>query len=80
MTRIQSFEDLARALKRFEELLGAPEGSAEARELGHISMGLRAFEDEVAAKIAAQKLSVRSLLTSMPSTCPEPANLPKRKA
>lgn len=51
---ICNFEDLAKAMKRFEELFGAPEGSAEACELRDISNHLRAFEDKIAARIAEQ--------------------------
>lgn len=68
---IRNFEDLARAPRRFEELFGAPEGSAEACELRDISIGLRAFEDKVAARIAARTLTAGSLINVMPRTGPD---------
>lgn len=34
---VKTYEDLARALKRFEELFGAPKGPAGANELGEIT-------------------------------------------
>lgn len=76
MAQIRTYEDLARALKRFEELFGAREGSPEASELRDISDRLRSFEDQVAARIAAQKMTAGSVLDHIPSTCPPPANLP----
>ncbi|WP_336814441.1 hypothetical protein [Bosea sp. MMO-172] len=69
---IRNFEDLARALRRFEELFGAPEGSAEACELRDISNGLRAFEDKVAARIATQRFFAGSLINVMPHSAPRP--------
>jgi hypothetical protein len=57
---IRNFEDLARALRRFEELFAAPEGSAEACELRDISNHLRSFENKIAARIAE-----RSKFTNM---------------
>lgn len=74
MTRIRSFEDLGHALRRFEELFGAPEGSREALEFLDLSCALRSFEDEVAAQVAAQKMVSRALLELFPVRCPPPAN------
>ncbi|KRE06970.1 hypothetical protein ASE61_23510 [Bosea sp. Root670] len=76
MYRIRTFDDLARALKRFEELFGAAEGSVEASELREISKSLRSFEDQVAARIAARRFANGTLLDTLPSNCPLPANLP----
>lgn len=73
---IRNFEDLARALRRFEELFGAPEGSAEACELRDISNGLRAFEDKVAARIAAQRFIAGSLINVMPRSGLDPTHRP----
>jgi hypothetical protein len=73
---ICNFEDLARALKRFEELFGAPEGSAEACELRDISNGLRAFEDMVAARIAARRFTAGSLINVMPRSGNDPTHRP----
>lgn len=75
MTRIRSFEDLGCALRRFEELFGAPEGSHEAYEFNELSRALRSFEDEVAAQLAEQKMAPRALLKLLPLSCPPPANL-----
>lgn len=73
---IRNFEDLARALKRFEDLFGAPEGSAEACELRDISNGLRAFEDRVAARIAARRFTAGSLINAMPRSRLDPTHRP----
>ncbi len=73
---ICNFEDLARALRRFEELFGAPEGSAEACELRDISNGLRAFEDKLAARIAARSFTADSLINVMPRRGLDPRHRP----
>lgn len=74
--RIESFEDLASALRRFEELFGSLDGSKEAQEFHELSDTLRTFEDRVAANLRAQRLNVRGLLPFFPMTCPQPSNLP----
>ncbi|RYF31660.1 MAG: hypothetical protein EOO23_01750 [Comamonadaceae bacterium] len=76
MPKIKTFDELARALKRFEELFGAAEGSAEASELREVSNCLRAFEDQIAAKIAARRMFAKTLVDRMTSRCPRRANLP----
>jgi hypothetical protein len=76
MSKIRTYDDLARALKRFEELFGAPDGTAEASELREVSSSLRFFEDQIAARIAARKLAAGTILDSLPRKCPLPANLP----
>ena len=73
---IRNFEDLARALRRFEDLFGAPEGSAEACELRDISNGLRAFEDKVAARISARRFTAGSLINAMPRSSLDPTHRP----
>lgn len=70
MYRISTFEDLAPALKRFEELFGAAEGSVEAGELREISKSLKSFEDQVAARIPAMRLANGALIDSLPRNCP----------
>lgn len=76
MSKIRTYDDLARALKRFEELFGAPDGTAEASEFREVSSSLRFFEDQIAARIAARKLAAGTILDSLPRKCPLPANLP----
>ena len=73
--RIESFEDLASALNRFEELFGSLDGSEEAREFHEVAEALRTFEDRVAANLRAQRFNARGLLPFFPVTCPQPANL-----
>lgn len=64
------------ALKRFEELFGAAEGSDKARELRDVSARLRSFEDRVAAGVAAQKTRSRCTLDRSSAYCQKPANSP----
>lgn len=73
---IRTFEELALALKRFEELFGAVEGSTEARELRNVSARLRSFEDRVAAGLAVQKARSRCTLDRFSAYCQKPANTP----
>ncbi|MEZ2409104.1 hypothetical protein AB6806_20090 [Bosea sp. RCC_152_1] len=73
MSKIRTYDDLARALKRFEELFGAPVGTAEAIEFREISISLRSFEDQVAARIAARKLAIDTPLDSLPLAAPAEA-------
>ena len=73
---IRSFEDLGYALRRFEELFGASEGSNESREFDELSRALRSFEDAVAAQVAGHKMAPRGFLELLPTSCPRPANLP----
>jgi hypothetical protein len=74
--KIQSFDDLTRALQRFEQLFGAPESSPEASYCSEISHALRAFEDEVAAQMSAQRMAAKGVLRIFPASCPPAANLP----
>ena len=77
--KIRSFEDLGLALTRFEELFGSPAGSEAAREFHELSRALRAFEDEVASQVAAQRMAPRALLELRPLSCPLPANSRQRQ-
>ena len=63
------------ALKRFEELFGAAEGSDKVRELQDVSASLRSFEDRIAAGLAAQKTQPRciSIIVSLQSEASERA-------
>lgn len=73
---IRTFEELALALKRFEELFGAAEGSPAASELRNLSARLRGFEDRVAAGLAAQNTRSRCTLDRLSAYCQKPANSP----
>jgi hypothetical protein len=73
--RISRFEELATAMRRFEELFGAPEGAPEAIELSEIADALRAFEDEVAALITAERMAAKGVLRIFPASFPPPSNL-----
>lgn len=73
---IRTFEELALALKRFEELFGAAEGSPAASELWNVSARLRNFEDGVAAGLAARNTRSRCTLDRLSAYCQKPANSP----
>lgn len=81
MTRfpLGNFDDLVTALKRFEELFGAADGSPENLELRAVSRWLRAYEQSIAAAMSATSDHARSASVARASPGAENRrNLPVR--